>query len=171
MSKIPSLVFFLGYMGCGKSTVGCLLAKRWDYNYIDLDEMIEKEEGTSVSNIFAEKGETYFRSLETQMLKKLEDSKNTVISLGGGTPCFHQNMNLINQYGTSIWMYADSQTIFNRLKSDTSRPILQDKTDTELLSFIQTHSESREEYYSQADYMVNGAQPIHILIDQIENLF
>lgn len=169
MSKIPSLVFFLGYMGCGKSTVGRLLAKRWNYDFVDLDEMIAQETQTSISDIFKEHGEAHFRSLETQMLKKIKGREKAIVSLGGGTPCFHQNMNLINQYGTSIWIYADSQTIFQRLKNDTSRPILHGKTDAELLSFITEHSESREEFYSQAEYMINGAQPVDLLLEKIEN--
>ncbi|HIF14924.1 MAG TPA: shikimate kinase, partial [Bacteroidetes bacterium] len=93
----------LGFMGSGKTTIGKQLAKKLNYNFIDLDQYIEKALNTSVSSIFSDKGEPYFRDIETSYLKKALELKNSVISLGGGTPCFNNNMDIINVHSKSIF--------------------------------------------------------------------
>src|SRR5437660_384427 len=96
-------IFLMGYMGSGKSAVGKCLAKKLNFYFIDFDDYVEKEAGKSVSEIFSNGGEKKFRELENKYLKKLLHINNAVVSLGGGTPCFYNNMELIKKNGISVY--------------------------------------------------------------------
>src|SRR5688500_7831796 len=108
-------IFLLGYMGCGKSSAGKKLANKLGFEFIDLDEMIEKQYQKSVSEIFETEGENKFREYEHNCLKGLLDKENIVISLGGGTPCYYNNMELINTHGTSIYLKMSTEVLASRL--------------------------------------------------------
>lgn len=114
-----------GFMGSGKSTIGSLLSYRVRLPYIDTDKQIEEQQGISISEIFAIKGEPFFRNLETEYLKQLVfKNEKLVLSTGGGIPIFKKNRELLHQVGLVIYLRASSETIYNRLKDDRTRPLL-----------------------------------------------
>ncbi|MBQ6805990.1 MAG: shikimate kinase [Lachnospiraceae bacterium] len=119
-------VILIGFMGCGKSTVGIKLSYRLRRSLLDTDKIIEKEENRTISDIFVTDGEGYFRDLETQCLKKLiQTEKNQIISVGGGLPIRKENHTLLKELGTVVYLRAKPETIYERLKHDTTRPLLQ----------------------------------------------
>lgn len=119
-------IILTGFMGCGKTTVGIRLSYRLRRAMEDTDKLIEKEEGRSISEIFQTDGEAFFRELETKCLKKLiRTAKNMIISVGGGLPVREENRLLLQQLGTVVYLRANAETIYERTKCDTSRPLLQ----------------------------------------------
>lgn len=150
-------VILLGYMGSGKSTVGKKLAKTLHYEFIDLDEYIVKKEGTSINEIFKNKGEIYFRKLEHNTLKEiLIQNTNFVLALGGGTPCYGNNNQLINELSFSIYLKASIQELYSRLvKEKDDRPLIKNIEDDDLKEFIAKHLFERSEYYEKAKQIVS----------------
>lgn len=144
----------LGYMASGKSTIGKLLATEKGIDFIDLDEYIEEREGKSISEIFKSDGEIYFRLKEHEYLKELLDKKTSfILSLGGGTPCYSSNMDVINSFNdvVSYYLRATPGTIQKRLLTQRDkRPLVADLSDEELLEFIAKHLFERSFYYEQA---------------------
>jgi shikimate kinase len=119
-------IVLIGFMGSGKSTVGIKLSYRLRRIVEDTDKLIEKKAGRSIADIFATEGEGYFRNLETQTLKKLcQSNTEKILSLGGGTPVREENRPLIKELGTVVYLRAKPDTIYERLKEDTTRPLLQ----------------------------------------------
>ena len=119
-------VILIGFMGCGKSTVGFRLSYKLKKCLIDTDKLIEQKEKMSISEMFAREGEGYFRQKETECLKSMfYELGSRVISLGGGTPIREENRELIKKLGTVIYLQASAETIYQRVKHDTSRPLLQ----------------------------------------------
>jgi len=148
-------------MGSGKTTIGKQLANKLKYNFIDLDQFIEKNLDMSISSIFSNKGESYFRDIETSYLKKALELKDSVISLGGGTPCFNNNMDIIKRHSKSIFIDLPVKMLADRLKNAKSkRPLINNKSDIELIDFIDTLRSERFQYYDQADLKVNGRESI-----------
>jgi shikimate kinase len=145
-------------MGCGKTTHGKKLAKTLGYQFVDLDKQIELKYNSTVSQLFQDKGEVVFRNIETEMLSEcIVHEAPTVISLGGGTPCFNDNLKHIKTNGLLVYIKMDAKSLFNRLKNAArKRPLLKGKTDDELLTYIDELLQKREEYYQQADIIVNG---------------
>lgn len=148
-------IILLGYMGSGKSAVGKALAKKIGAIFVDLDAYIEQKEEETIANIFAKKGEIYFRKLETKYLKEvLGNSNNTILSLGGGTPCFGNNMDVINsvQNTLSIYLQTSIATLVNRLYNERAkRPLIAHTSSKEQLSeFIAKHLFERSTYYNKA---------------------
>lgn len=116
----------IGYMGCGKSTIGKEMSEILNMKFIDTDAWIEERQGITISEIFATKGEIFFRDLETTTLQELLEEKETmVISVGGGLPLREENRKLLQQLGRIIYLKAEPETIYNRVKGDTTRPLLQ----------------------------------------------
>ena len=143
-------------MGAGKTTIGKQLANKLKYNFIDLDQFIEESNQTSISSIFSDKGESYFRDIESLHLKKVLELKNTVISLGGGTPCFNNNMAQIKNHSKSIFIDLPVKMLVSRLKNGRSkRPLIQNKSDNELFDFINTLRYERLGFYNQANLVIN----------------
>lgn len=147
-------------MASGKSTLGKILATKLNYSFIDLDDYIEEEEKSSVSDIFKTKGEIYFRGKETDYLKDILSSKNKlVLSLGGGTPCYSGNMQVIKdaENATSIYLNASITTLVERLKTEKSkRPLIAHLKTGELLTeFIGKHLFERTQFYSQAEVTIS----------------
>ena len=146
-------------MGSGKSHIGKLLAERIEQDFIDFDEEIEKMEKSSISEIFQKKGEIYFRKLERKVLENILDrDKEAVISLGGGTPCYGNNMELIkaSEDVTSFYLKFDVQTLTARLQEEKDhRPMISHLDDREKLEeFIRKHLFERGFYYNQSDYIM-----------------
>ncbi len=117
-------IILIGFMGSGKSVVGRKLAKELGMNYLDCDELIEKTEKMSINDVFFQKGEPYFRDLEGEVLKTLEDYDNFVISTGGGVVLREENVKILKQIGPLILLWAEPETIYERLKQETHRPLL-----------------------------------------------
>lgn len=119
-------IILIGFMGCGKTTVGIKLSYRLRRAMEDTDKLIEKEEGRTISEIFQTDGEAFFRELETKCLKKLiPTAKNMIISVGGGLPVREENHALLKELGMVVYLRANAETIYERTKHDTSRPLLQ----------------------------------------------
>lgn len=145
-------------MGSGKSTLGKKLSNKLDYDFIDLDNYIENQLGLTISEIFEKEEEAVFRKYETQYLKEVGEKKESIIiALGGGTPCFGDNMSIINQLGRSVYLKYNAGILFSRLKNaKTSRPLLANKSDDELSSFISDLLSQREKYYNQCSVILEN---------------
>lgn len=146
------LIFLTGFMGVGKTTIGKRLANHLSFDFIDTDHLIEEKIGCSISEYFKKFGESAFRKEEHAMLQEvIIQNKNTVISVGGGLPCFHNNMELMNQNGITVYLKRPPKELYQRLRQGKqNRPLLADKTDEELLDFIEKKLDEREVYYNQA---------------------
>jgi shikimate kinase len=150
-------IILLGYMGCGKSTIANRLSKITAIPYVDLDKSIEQRTNLSINEIFEKHGEIYFRKLEREVLIDLLNTPdNLIIGLGGGTPCYANNHELLKSENiVSVYLKASVETLFERLVSNKSkRPIIANKTDDELKEFIAKHLFDRSFYYNQAQYKV-----------------
>ena len=151
-------IVLLGYMGSGKTTVGKQLAKKSYLPFYDLDQYIEAKEGTSISEIFKTRGEIYFRKIEHTYLKEfLKEKESFILSLGGGTPCYAGNMDVILQQEntTSIYLQASIQTLKKRLeKNKSKRPIVASLSEEKLTEFVAKHLFERREFYNKANHTV-----------------
>jgi len=172
------IVVLVGYMASGKSTIGKILARKLDYKFVDLDEYIEKKEGQFVKNIFASKGEIYFRKKESLYLKEIVVSRsNLVLSLGGGTPCYSGNMDLLleNHNVVSIYLKSSIDTLVGRLKlEENERPLIAHlKSEEQLTEFIGKHLFERMQFYAQSNFTVTTdiKSETEIIEDIIVKLF
>lgn len=158
MMEIPEKIFLMGFMGCGKTTHGKKLAKKLNRPFIDLDHYIERKENKTIPEIFNLSGENAFREMEALYLKQvISRYASAVISLGGGTPCFNNNIDIINTSGLSIYIEMTSKALFQRLENAaTARPLLAGKSSDEKLKTISDLLEVRENFYKQAAIKVNG---------------
>lgn len=149
-------IILIGYMGAGKTTVGKALAKELDLPFYDLDWYIETRMHKKVKEIFDEQGEEGFRRIERNMLHEVAEFENVVLSCGGGTPCFFDNMEYMNGQGTVIYLKCSPEVLFRHLKMGKGvRPLLLGKNDEELMAFIREQLERREKYYMKADNTVD----------------
>lgn len=147
------IITLLGYMGCGKSTIGKELAQIMGYVFIDLDNYIETKEGKSITAIFNDKGEVYFRKKENEYLKEILDTKNKIVlSLGGGTPCYGNNMDLVNSKTYSVYLNLSVDKLTERLYAEKEhRPLISHlNTQNSLNEFIGIHLFERSPYYLKA---------------------
>jgi shikimate kinase len=150
-------IFLTGYMGSGKTTVGKKLAADLEYEFIDLDHFIETQYGQSIPEIFAAKGEQEFRIMEHNALKKVLGKTDAVVSCGGGTPCYFDNMELMNNHGITIYLKMSVNALVNRLLNvKENRPLIMGKTEAELHAFITQQLEKREDFYHKAQFIVKG---------------
>jgi len=150
-------IFLLGLPASGKSTLGKALAQELERPFIDTDQMIEQQQQMTISRIFEDYGEVAFRQLECQLLDNLP-SEFTVVATGGGLPCFGSNMDSLKQSGVTIYLEVPEEILVQRLKGETSkRPLLQNKSDEELLQTLRQHLEKRKPYYRRADLIFSGA--------------
>jgi shikimate kinase len=150
-------IFLTGYMGSGKSTAGKKLATKLGFEFIDLDKLIEKECKLSIPEIFSTKGESEFRAVEHNTLKKIVEKENIVVACGGGTPCYYGNMELMNNHGITIYIKMSADALISRLTSATEvRPLVANKSAEELRTFVNRQLEKREDFYHQAQFTVKG---------------
>jgi shikimate kinase len=151
-------IVLLGYMGCGKSTIAQKLSKTTEIPFLDLDKCIENKVNLTINEIFDKNGEIYFRKLEHEMFQELLQSpEEMIIGLGGGTPCYANNHELLNKEGVdSIYLKASIDTLYGRLLHNKSkRPLIADKNEEEMREFIAAHLFERSFYYNQAKYKVS----------------
>ncbi len=119
-------IILIGFMGCGKSTLGKKLSGRLELPVYDTDELIERSAGCRITELFATQGEEAFRRMETELLSKLcEENSKCIYATGGGVPLREENRKLLKQLGTVVWLRISPETAYQRLKNDTKRPILQ----------------------------------------------
>lgn len=146
-------------MGSGKSKLGKKVAKQLNLSFFDLDHEIEVEEGLTILQLFQDRGEAMFRQLEAQKLASLIiNNESFVLSTGGGTPCFLENMSLMNQSGTTIYLNVSSDILFGRLKTGkANRPLIANLSDEELRLFIDTSINKRANFYNQASIIADEA--------------
>lgn len=148
-------IYLIGYMGCGKSTLGKRLAKHLKLQFVDMDHYIEMRNHKTVPQIFAEEGEVEFRKKERKALEELSEFSNIVIATGGGAPCFFDNIDLMNNTGTTIYMNIDPAILADRLiHSKTERPLIKGKSQEELTVFIDEMLTKRRPFYSQAKHQI-----------------
>jgi shikimate kinase len=153
-------IYVIGFMGSGKSTAGKSLAKKLGMEFTDLDSVIEETEGLKVREIFNTKGEDYFREKEASCLRALGKKKNIVVSCGGGTPCFHQNMDYMSSDGTVVYLKMSPAALASRLSSDRGqRPLIKGVAPADLPAFIEEKLSSREIYYLKAHVIADGLSP------------
>jgi shikimate kinase len=163
-------------MGSGKTTVGKRLAQNLGMQFIDLDSFIENRYHKSVSEIFAEKGETGFREIERNLLQEVAQFEQVVISTGGGTPCFFDNMAFMNCEGETIYLQISPDELLNRLlRGQDKRPLIKGKTPEELKSFILENLEERESFYRRATHVFHAdrlqtERDVRVTVDQLATL-
>ena len=149
-------IILVGYMGSGKTTIGKALSKETGMMFYDLDWYIESRMHKTVSQIFAERGEEAFRKMEYNMLHEVAEFEDVIISCGGGTPCFFDNMDYLSRQGDVVYLKASPDTLYKHLlMAKVERPLLKDKTQDELIDYITTHLAEREPYYQKAHHVLN----------------
>jgi len=146
-------------MGAGKTTLGRAFGRAMHMEFIDLDYYIEARFRKTVRQIFEEKGEEGFRQIERNMLHEAAEFEDVIISVGGGTPCFFDNMEYMNQQGTTVYLECRPEVLARRLKQGKDkRPLLKDKTDEELLEYVNQMIAQRGAFYEQAQMRMDGGR-------------
>lgn len=169
-------IILIGYMGAGKTTVGKALAKDMGLMFYDLDWYIETRMHKTVPEIFAERGEEGFRVIEKNMLHEVAEFEDVIISCGGGTPCFFDNMEYMNKQGDTVYLQASPEVLAAHLKMGKGvRPLLQGKTEEQLHQYIRESLAQRESFYTQAKHIVDvnlmdDYDKIHITVDKVKEL-
>lgn len=149
-------ILIIGYMGAGKTTLGKVLAKDLGLPFYDLDWYIESRMMKTVPQLFAERGEDGFRKVEHNMLHEVAEFEDVVISCGGGTPCFYDNMEYMNAQGDTVYLKASPEVLYAHLQmGKVERPLLKNKTREEMQAFIQEQLAEREKYYTKARHIFN----------------
>lgn len=144
-------IILIGYMGAGKTTIGWRLALDLGLSFYDLDWYIESRMHSSVPQIFATRGEESFRRIERNMLHEVAEFENVVVSCGGGTPCFYDNMDYMNAQGDTVYLKASAEVLCRHLEMGrTERPLIKGKSPSELLAFISGQLAEREKFYLKA---------------------
>ena len=152
-------IFLTGYMGAGKTTLGKAFAREMNVPFIDLDWYIEERFHKSIRELFTVRGDSSFRELERNMLHEVGEFEDVVVSTGGGTPCFFDNMEYMNGCGQTVFLDVHPDILFRRLRvAKQQRPILQGKTDEDLRTFIVEALDKRAPFYSQARYRFDAGR-------------
>jgi shikimate kinase len=168
MMNRAHIIYVIGFMGSGKTTVGKKLAALLDWSFIDLDRKIEEHTGKTIPEIFSQNGECYFRDLEGHLLRTLESGKNTVISTGGGTPCYCENMDFMLNTGLTLYLKLTPGQLKSRLSgSQDERPLIKDFDQDKLGSFIKETLKNREKWYKKSEITIEG---IDLDINQLASL-
>jgi shikimate kinase len=171
-----NIIYLNGFMAAGKTTIGPILANTLGWDFYDLDKVIEEESGKRIVDIFSDEGEKYFREKETEILIKLSKFKDAVISLGGGTSANSNNMEIIKNSGRIIYLKASPESLVQRLRYKTDRPIFNDisksgdKKAEMKIKIIQLLNQ-REPYYNQADLIINTDEmTLGMTVDKIAKM-
>lgn len=169
-------IIIIGYMGAGKTTVGKALSKELGIPFYDLDWYIESRMRKTVKQIFDEKGEEGFRKIEYNMLHEVAEFENIILSCGGGTPCFFDNMDYLNQQGETVYLKATPEVLYGHLKIGKSvRPLLLNKTPEEVQVFIKEQLVYREPFYEKAKNtldvnLLDNFEKIQISVQKLREL-
>ena len=154
---LPDRIYIIGYMCSGKSSISRKLAARLGYEAFDTDDLFEEKYHICVQDFFEKYGEDYFRKFESDILKKTGEMHKVVVSTGGGTPCFFDNMQWMKENGTTIFVRISPQTSFYRImNAKRKRPLVYGKSEDELRQYVENHYNSRLPIYEQADFIVKG---------------
>lgn len=166
-------IFLIGFMGSGKTSVGKKLAELLHLSFIDLDDRVVQMESASIAEIFATHGEDHFRVKEAEALRSSADGDQFVLASGGGTPCFHGNMQWMNEHGITIYLRASPELLLLRLKDEADhRPLLRGKSEEELRTFIRGRLQQRESFYVRAQHTIetDGHSPSEIAAEILKQL-
>ena len=164
-------IFLIGFMGSGKTHWGRLLSEKLNLPFFDLDEQVVNSENKTINEIFAEKGEEYFRLKEKEVLHIITESHSGfIMSCGGGAPCYFNNIEYMNRAGTTVWLNTPTEVLYKRLmKEKEQRPLLKGLSNEQMKSFIKKKFSDRRMYYEQADIAIEDED---ITLDQlIERVF
>jgi len=167
-------IILIGYMGAGKTTVGKALSKELGLTFYDLDWYIENRRRKKVPEIFAEVGEEGFRQIEHNMLHEVAEFEDVIISCGGGTPCFFDNIDYMNQQGEVVYLKASPEVLYKHLlMGKTERPLLKGKSPDELIAFIREQLDYREQFYLKARHvldvsLMDNYEKIKITIEKLK---
>ena len=169
-------IILIGYMGAGKTTIGKALAKELNVPFYDLDWYITSRMRKTIAQIFEERGEEGFREIEKNMLHEVAEFEDVIISCGGGTPCFFDNIDYMNQQAPVVYLKVEPETLYMHLKmSKHDRPLLRGKSQEELITFIREQLELREPFYTKARYtldvtLMDDYEKIKISVAKIREL-
>jgi len=169
-------IILIGYMGAGKTTIGKALAKELNVQFYDLDWYITSRMRKTVAQIFEERGEEGFREIEKNMLHEVAEFEDVIISCGGGTPCFFDNIDYMNQQAPVVYLKVEPETLYMHLKmSKNDRPLLRGKSQEELITFIREQLKVREPFYTKARYtldvtLMDDYEKIKISVAKIREL-
>lgn len=166
-------IFLIGYMGAGKTTIGRELAKELNLDFIDLDHFIQARFQKTVNQLFQDAGEDEFRNIEKNILREVGDFENVLISAGGGTPCFFDNMEYMNNAGCTIYLKTSAEILASRLNlCKDKRPLVKDKNEEELYNFVVDTLYKRDPFYSKAKIVfetgnIETKEDINTLVQQL----
>ena len=166
-------IILIGYMGAGKTTVGRELAKELGLMFYDLEWYITSRMRRTVAQLFEEHGEDGFRQIERNMLHEVAEFENIVLSCGGGTPCFFDNMDYMNQKGETVYLKATPEVLYAHLKMGKGvRPLLLNKTPEQVEAFVKTQLKEREPFYTKAKHtfdvsLLDNNEKIHVSVKNI----
>lgn len=170
-------IYLIGYMGCGKSTIGRKIARFAHLDFADTDTLVERSEGSAVADIITYQGEEYFRGVEQRVLEATASEDDIIVSTGGGLPIWGNNMERIGQLGLSVYLRRSPQNIILRLSpyGRQKRPKFRGLNDEQLLAFMTTHMAEREPVYSRADIVIDcdnmsDNDIIDLIMSKIKNL-
>ncbi|AEU09442.1 shikimate kinase [Blattabacterium sp. (Cryptocercus punctulatus) str. Cpu] len=167
-------VTLIGYMGCGKTSIGKILSEKLKFFFYDLDSMIVQKKKDSIYNIFKKNGEIFFRKIEHLMLKKfLKKHKQYILSVGGGTPCYYNNIYLLNKYSKTFYLKTNIYTLYKRLYIEKkNRPIISHLSKNELFIFIMKHFSNRIFFYEKSSKIIDitGKSKKKIIKEIINNI-
>jgi shikimate kinase len=152
-------IYLIGYMGCGKTTLGRKLAATLKLTFIDLDTFLEEKYFRTIPQIFQEEGEAGFRRKEQNVLHEVSTFDDVIVATGGGAPCFFNNMDVMNNTGFCIFLDVDTDSLVSRLiHAKTERPIIKGKSPDELHQFIDEMMLKRRPFYEKARYILKGSE-------------
>jgi shikimate kinase len=162
------LIFLIGFMGSGKTTLGRKLAARLGYMFMDLDHVFEAQEGMTIAEYFSKHGEDAFRKLESEVLKGNPYPGHAVVATGGGLPCFFDNMDWMNAHGKTVYIKLSPKTLADRLQNEKDeRPLLRERHGEALIQFIAEKLAEREPFYNKANIIANG---LSLTAERVEEL-
>lgn len=174
--QMPMRIILIGYMGAGKTTVGKALSAELGMPFYDLDWYIENRMRKKVKQIFDEKGEDGFRRIEHNMLHEVAEFEHVIISCGGGTPCFFDNMDYMNATGTTVYLHAAPDVLYRHLQmGKTVRPLLLNKTADEMRTYIEQQIKEREPFYTKAQHtldvsLMDSYDKIKITVEKLREM-
>ncbi|AMM52842.1 hypothetical protein TH61_08380 [Rufibacter sp. DG15C] len=165
-------IFLIGMPGSGKSTIGKKLADKLGYPFLDLDEVIVEREGQTIAAVFERHGQEYFRAAEAAALRSLESiATGLVVATGGGTPCFLDNMVYMQKQGLTVYLQVSVNKLLERFTEEelSIRPLLQNKSDVELLTYLTETLAHREQFYKKAQEVIEtGSIPLETTVAALE---
>lgn len=153
MSKLESTIYLIGFMGSGKSTIAALLREKLGCNLVEMDARIVEEQGMSINEIFAKFGEPHFRDIESELVKRIGEEGGTVVSCGGGVVVRSENTEVMKKAGKIVFLRATPETIYNRVKNSTDRPILNGHMNVEYIAELM--EKRRALYEAAADLTID----------------